>query len=183
MRKVALVSTFCSTEEKIEVLKNTLMTLASLGIDSIIITPIEIPFSVIKMATHCFITRDNPIIDWPEYATVFWKHFSDNGSTVKLDLAVPDYGFAGAWQVKKLSDIALTYEYDRFYHLIYDLSFDSHVIDALRSDDMTCNIWPFHRGNFKAKAGLTFMAFDRSNLVSAGRTHDRAALCRRQEVD
>jgi hypothetical protein len=164
MKKIALISTFCDTQEKIETLALTLQRLSSLGVDTLIMTPIELPFSVIQLATYCFIDKHNPIIKWPDFCSVKYETRVENNTSFKIAIGVDEYGFAGLNQVKKMSQIALTYGYERFYHIIYDLIFDDHVINAFKSDNLTCNFWPFRRGEFSSQASLHFMVFDRENL-------------------
>lgn len=166
MKKIALVSTFCDTSEKIEILKTTLLNLSNLGVDSFVITPIELPSEVRELATYTLIDRANPIIRWPEFCSIKYETRNENGVGFKISAGVDEYGFAGLQQVKKLSQVALTYDYDIFYHIIYDLVFGEAVIKAFASDSLTCNFWPFFRGEYSTIASLHLMAFNRENLIS-----------------
>ena len=168
MKKIALISTFCNTPEKVEVLRNTLIQLKELGVDSAMLTSLEIPFDVISLATYCFTTKENPRIKWPEYARISKKSFFENGTSFTLVTGLADYGFAHAWQYKKLSQIALTYDYEIFYLVNYDLNFDERVIDALRSNEIVCSIWAHTRGDFSANATLNFACFNRENILRFG---------------
>ena len=165
MKRIVLISTFCNTEEKLQILKNKLIELKSMGIDSMILTQFELPFSVIELATYCFITWDNPIIKWPEFAILDRKQIIENGKSFFLVKGHLDYGFAHAAQYKTLSKIALSYDYEVFYFMNYDLLIDEKVVTALRSSAISCNLWPGQRGNFWARVTLNFMAFDRENLI------------------
>jgi hypothetical protein len=75
----------------------------------------------------------------------------------------PDYGFAGLTQVKQLSDIALSFGYDQFYHMIYDLKIDENVIEGFQSDKEG-NVYPSKRGEIIWQVGLHYMIFNRENL-------------------
>jgi len=88
--------------------------------------------------------------------------FIDNVS-YEISRTYPDYGFAGLTQVKQLSEIALNFEYDQFYHIIYDLKIDENVIEGFLSNK-DCNIYPSKRGNDFWEAGLHYMIFNRENL-------------------
>lgn len=48
-KKVALISTFCDTEEKLNILEENIVKIKSLGIDVMAISPIEIPYDIIKL--------------------------------------------------------------------------------------------------------------------------------------
>ena len=165
MKRIVLISTFCNTEEKLKMLKSKLIELKSMGIDSMILTQFELPFSVIELATYCFITRDNPIIKWPEFSRLARKQVFENGKAFLLVKGISDYGFAHASQYKTLSKIALSYDYEVFYFMNYDLLVDETVVKALSANDISCNLWPCQRGDFSARATLNFMAFNRENLI------------------
>lgn len=64
MKKLALISTFCNTQEKIDTLKNNLIKLKKLNVDTLIFTPNNLlPSKIIELSTHCIITNENPILD------------------------------------------------------------------------------------------------------------------------
>ena len=49
MKKIALISTFCDTEEKQNVLKENIIKIKSFGIDVMAISPIQIPHDIISL--------------------------------------------------------------------------------------------------------------------------------------
>jgi hypothetical protein len=76
---------------------------------------------------------------------------------------VADYGWAGLYQIKKMSQIALSYDYDYFYHIIYDLEIDQYIIDTIKSD-VTNLVHPRINPNKEDEwwdCTLHFMVFDR----------------------
>jgi hypothetical protein len=164
MKRIALISTYCNTPEKIQVLKSNLIRLNELGVDSIVLALFELPFDVINLSTYCFFTKDNPIIRWPVFCRLSQKSFFENGRSFTLVKGLSEYGFAHAWQYKTLSRIARNYDYDIFYFMNYDLRIDDSVVRAFNSKSISCNLWPCQREDFFSLATLTFMAFDRNNL-------------------
>jgi hypothetical protein len=88
------------------------------------------------------------------------------GRITTLQRGLADYGWAGLYQVKKLSQIALTFDYDMFYHLIYDLEIDEVVENEFRSDNINI-VHPRRNPNHPEtlwETTLHFMVFDREMM-------------------
>jgi hypothetical protein len=164
MKKVALISSFCDTEEKVSILSQNIDTIKNFSIDVILISPFALPKSIINKCDYFFKTKDNPVLDWPEHSMTQWMDvFLDSGH-YRIYRTYPDYGFASLSQVKQLSNVALSLNYDQFFHIIYDVKIDDNVIDGLLSDKI-CNVYPSKRGQTLWHVGLHFMIFDRRNLI------------------
>jgi hypothetical protein len=162
-KKVALISTFCDTQEKLDVLEKNIKIVKEHGLDTIVISPLSLPESITKISDYVFITKDNPVLDWPKRAMRAWVNVNINGEPRKISRTYPDYGFAGLTQVKQLSNIALSFDYDQFYHMIYDLKIDENVIEGFNSNK-DCSIYPSKRDNIVWAVGLHYMIFNRENL-------------------
>jgi hypothetical protein len=164
MKKIALISTFCDTEEKQNILKENITKIKSLGIDVMAISPIEIPYDITKLCDFFFYTKENPILNWPVRAFTFWKnHYSVDGF-IKMHHNVGDYGWAALYQVKKMSQIALSFDYEIFYHLIYDLEIDQTIIEEIKNNSVNLIHPRINPNNPEIlwEATLHFMAFDRT---------------------
>ena len=57
MKKVALISTFCDTEEKLNILEENIIKIKNLGIDVISISPIVIPQHIVNLCDYFFIPK------------------------------------------------------------------------------------------------------------------------------
>jgi hypothetical protein len=168
MKKIALISTFCDTIEKQNVLKENILTIKRLGIDVFAISPIEVPYDIIKLCDYFFYTKENPILNWPVRAFTFWKADWSVDGFVRMHRNVGDYGWAALYQVKKMSQIALTYDYDLFYHLIYDLDIDDEVIKEITENRMNLVHSRVSLGDDSLiwEATLHFMVFDRESMIN-----------------
>ena len=62
MKKIVLISTFCDTEEKIIVLKENILSLKQLGLDTLVISPLILPAEIIEISDFVFFTKENPIL-------------------------------------------------------------------------------------------------------------------------
>jgi hypothetical protein len=111
-----------------------------------------------------FITKDNPILEWPVRGMYAWRKMNINGAIHEIARAYSDYGFAGLTQIKQLSTIALGLDYTQFYHMIYDIKIDENVIDGFNSN-RKCSVYPSKRDDDIWKVGLHYMIFDRPSLT------------------
>ena len=165
MKKIALISTFCDTKEKQNILKENIIKIKNLGIDVMAISPIEIPYDITKLCDFFFYTKENPLLKWPVRAYTHWYEMGlSDGRITTLQRGLADYGWAGLYQVKKLSQLALTFDYDTFYHLIYDLEIDEVVEQELISNNVNI-IHPRrdpHHPETIWESTLHFMVFDRT---------------------
>ncbi len=161
MKKIVLISSYCNTDEKIAVLKTNIETIKNLGLDVMLNSPISLPLDVINKCDYFFLTKDNPLLTWPQKAVSYYNTFNINNKTITRSRCFEDYGWANLYQVKKLSEFALTFEYDYFYHIIYDLIIDNVVIDAFKSETKKCNFFHFHEWN----VSLQLMIFDKPHLI------------------
>lgn len=163
MKKIALISSFCDTEEKIEILVKNITKIKSLGLDIMLMSPLPLDQTIINKCDYYFQTKDNPVLDWPNRAMLAWKIVSIGNLNVRISRTFPDYGWAGLLQVKQLSSFALQLNYDYFYHMIYDLKIDDTVIEGINST-RECSIYPSRREETVWEVGLHFMIFNRSSL-------------------
>jgi hypothetical protein len=163
MSKVALISSFCDNKEKLDVLENNIKIIKSHNLDVIVISPFYLPKYIVDLCDYFFVTKDNPVFDWPQKAMFYWTIFQKGEKTYRISRTYGDYGYAGLYQIKQLSEIALNLKYIQFYHMIYDLKIDDNVIEGFYSEKI-CNVYPSKRGNTIWAVGLHYMIFDRENL-------------------
>jgi len=163
MKKVALISTFCDNQEKLDVLERNIKIVKSHNIDVIVISPFYLPQNIVESCDYFFLTKDNMVFQWPERAMFYWEIVTYHNKSYKLSTTYADYGFAGLYQVKQLSEIALNLEYDQFYHMIYDLKIDDNVISGFYSDK-NFSVYPSKREDTIWAVGLHYMIFNKENL-------------------
>lgn len=174
MKKIALIGSFCDTEEKIQILKENIITLKKLGVDTLVISPLTLPSEIIELSDFLFFTKENPLLTWPVRDFTFWKTIHTSEGVVRIHRNVADYGWAGLYQIKKLTQIALTFNYDIFYHLIYDLDIDEQVISEIKNDEINLihpRVNP-NNPNDIWEATLHFMIFDKAKMMEIERMID-----------
>jgi len=162
-KKVALISSFCNNQEKIDVLEKNIKIVKSHNLDVIVISPFNLPEYITKQCDYFLITKDNPILDWPTRAMFAWRGLNVNGARYVMTKTYADYGYAGLTQIKQLSQIALGLDYSQFYHMIYDLKIDENVIEGFYSNRVN-NVYPSKRKDEVWAVGLHYLIFNKENL-------------------
>ena len=159
-KRIILISYYCDTKEKIDILINTIKTIKSYNLDVMVNSPLPLPSDVINMCDFYLQTKENPLLYWPQKSVMSWVRNTDKDKEIVIKRAFIDYGWAALYHTKKLSEYALTYDYDRYYHIIYDTEIDDTVVSTFLSDKK-CNFFPFH----EHKVSLHLIALDRENLL------------------
>ena len=162
MKKITLISSYCNTQEKIDVLVKNIKILKNLELDVMLNSPISLPSEVINLCDYYIQTKENPVLNFESKIVYSWVSYNSPTKSIKISRGLPDYGWANIYQVKKLSEYALTYNYDIFYHIIYDIKIDDVVINGLLSNDKKSNFYHFH----EHQASLHLMIFDREHLLN-----------------
>jgi hypothetical protein len=160
--KAALISCFCDNEKKLNILNENIKKLKEHGLDVFLISPIVLPEETVKICDYVFYIKDNLILNWPLKVQMFgfWNIFKE-GYLMHFFCPSSDYSWCGLNHIKKLTQIALTYDYDYLYNLIYDLDIDENVIKILNNpkDSFVCG---FRRENRHIRlVSLHFMVFNR----------------------
>lgn len=163
MKKLALISSFCNDETKINVLVRNMEKLKEMNFDILLISPIHLDIEVTKYCDYYFFTKDNPVYSWPIRGWNFWRTFYMDGKHIKISKTVSDYGWASLNQIKQLNAIALNLEYDYYYHIIYDLKIDDTIIKYFLEPKNKL-VFPSKRGETIWNVGLHLMIFDKSYL-------------------
>lgn len=161
MKKLFLISSFCDNEEKIKVLLENVKIIKNMGHDTLLLSPISLPNYVIDSVDFYFQTKENPVTSIEEKTYIHWNIIDDKH---RLERFFPDYGWAALYQNKKLSQIALTYEYDIYYHIIYDTKINYGLIQQINS-----NVVNQYYPNVSTEGGLNefslhFIPLDRNML-------------------
>ena len=110
MKKLALIGTFCSNKEQLDALKNTINEWKNLNVDVMVLSPLHLPQDIIKLCDYYYYTKDNPLLSWPDRMMDFFYSLRE----ITLHKQTQDYGWARLFQMKKLAEIASTYDYDIF---------------------------------------------------------------------
>ena len=162
-KKVALISSFCDSKEKLNVLQSNIKQLKQLAFDVIVISPLTLPKEIVSICDYFFYTKDNLILEWPINVQMYWSEKEISKEKPLTFVATnKDYGWTGLSHVKKLTDIGLLFDYKHFYYMIYDIDIDQNVLSVLNSPKDNW-IGSFERDGVRVNSSLHLMVFDREN--------------------
>ena len=142
MKKLFLISSYCDNDKKIKVLSDNLDKIKKIGGNSLLLSPINLPNNVINKCDFYYQTKENPVTPITEKTYIHWKTININGKNYKMERFFPDYGWADLYQRKTLSKIGLMYNFDIYYHVIYDTKFDEGLIQEINQNKINlyyCN--------------------------------------------
>lgn len=164
--KIALISTYCDSEEKLNLLYENILTIKSLDVDVLIFTPFKLEDKFYQVADYIIYDKENPILDWPEKSYFNWWGGTVDG---KIDFSFtttyPDYGYAGLVQVKKMANYALGMDnYQHFFPMIYDINVNDHVKEVFQNPRKN-SFFPSKRDDLIWDIGLHLISLDREHLT------------------
>lgn len=163
MNNIVLISAYCNTEEKLNVLRKNLKIIKSKGIDTAVISPLPFPEDITNLSDYTFITKENPVLDWPDRAISVWRTVPPTHE--KLTTTTPDYGFAGLNHVKRLGEMFINYDYKHFTFIIYDTIITDQVLKILEEGHESI-VYPskFTNSDLIFDVSLHLLSFNKENL-------------------
>jgi hypothetical protein len=165
MKKIALITSFCNTEEKLKVLHDNVKTIKDLGLDVMVFSHFQLPKNINNLIDYTIISKENPIITWPEKTINHW--ISIPHKTFRYDMATSlvDYGYAVLNQIKRMASLALSMDYDSFFIIDYDLNITNYVKSVLL-DNKKNSFFPAKNVNGETwLIGLRLISLDREHLT------------------
>jgi hypothetical protein len=163
VKTIVLISSFCDNQLKIDVLYKNIQKYNDLGFDTLLISPFSLPDYVVNGVSYFIKTKDNVVFKWPLRAILSWLDKNIDGIWYRFNSCQSDYGFAGLYQVKQMSQIAILLGYEKFIHTIYDTILTDEIIQEFYKDH-ECTVFPSKRKNHVWTAGLHLHIFNKENM-------------------
>lgn len=163
MKKIALISSFCNSQDKLDLLKENVIKIKKLSVDVMVFTTMTLPDDITNLCDYVIISKENPVLDWPEKSYYQWWGGTVNGCNIELTTTYPDYGYAGLIQIKRMADLALSMDYDLFFPMIYDININEHVESVFQGDKKN-SFFPSTRDGMIWAVGLHLISLDREHL-------------------
>jgi len=163
-KSVALFSTFCNSEEKVNVLVENIKKVKELGLDAIVITPFLLDRKIYDLSDTVITTKENPL-DLHDKSIVIWKKgFTKDYKNLSgeiFNIVLPDYGYASGVQMKRLIDYSLSFNYENYHIIIYDLLIDGEV-EKILTEGRECSFFRNDR-IVENPVGGTFISLNKEN--------------------
>jgi len=165
MKKIALITSFCNTEEKLKVLHDNVKTIKDLGLDVMVFSHFQLPKNINNLIDYTIISKENPIITWPEKTINHWTSIPHKTFRYNMSTANPDYSYAVLNQIKRMASLALSIDYESFFVVDYDLNINDYV-KSIFLDNKKNSFFPAKniRGDMWP-IGLRLISLDREHLT------------------
>jgi len=164
MKKIALITSFCNTEEKLKVLYNNIKTIKNLGLDVMVFTHFQLPTKINNLIDYTIISKENPLLIWPEKVIVQWCTRPYNNFSLHMSTSNPDYSYAVLNQIKRMASLALSMDYESFFVVDYDLDINDYVKSILL-DNKPNSFFPGQREKDFFGICLYLVSLDRKHLT------------------
>jgi hypothetical protein len=164
MKKIALISSFCNSQDKLDLLKENIIKIKSFGVDVMVISPLKLDDEMIDLCDYLIYSKENPVLYWPEKSYFQWWDGTINGQRINMTTTYPDYGYAGLVQVKRMADFALSMDYDIFFPMIYDININNHV-ESVFKGELKNSFFPSYRDGMTWAIGLHLISLNRDYLT------------------
>lgn len=128
MKRVALFSTYCNSEEKEKTLLNNIRKVKNLGLDVFVITVIPLSKEIHDESDYIIYSKENPVPPLDFKSICSWRSCKNN---VTITSFFPDYGYASLLQLKRLIDFSSVLDYDYYFTMIYDIIITTEVEKVL----------------------------------------------------
>lgn len=165
MKKAAIITSHCNTEEKINALIGNIEKIKSIGnIDVILTSHIPLPEKVVNLTDYFIFDKSNPILRWPERGFRFWQKRKINNEIILLNVLIPDYGWTPFNQILKGSSLVQNLNYDYFYFLNYDLQINDEIISFINENKLKSTFFDVESNGDFFRPGLLFFGLSPKDL-------------------
>jgi len=178
MKRLVIITTYCDTQEKLDIFAENIRKIKKLGLDILAIGPseVEIPHTIVQECDFFFYTKENPIIEFPVINYTHWfLRPIDERKRIMIHRGYGSYDWASLYQIKKLLQIGLTYDYDSYCNIIYDLIITEEMEKKLLSEEVNIMHKRFSPSDGSLVDSAHFMFLDRNTAALVEREIDYEA--------
>jgi hypothetical protein len=148
--KLVVLSSYCDTPHKLQVLLTNVQTLRTLGCVHIcIISHIKLPDNIVDLVDYVIYTHENFVIDISEKYLYPYSNFicSNTNYSYSYEMILPDYGYSALNHLKRGCDMFYRYDYSHLIYITYDLKIDDTILFEIDSYNITDIIKSYTVGN------------------------------------
>lgn len=137
-----IITCHCNNEEKIQVLEENINLLKSIDLDIMLVSHVPVPFDIQSQVEYVIYDKSNPIIDFPYRGMVFWRTMNFNGTIIRFDNILSDYGWTAFNQYLLGGNLGLSLNYNFYSFINYDVKLTNLMLDSFQtpSDFLVSNV-------------------------------------------
>jgi len=135
-KNVAVVFSYCDTDEKVSILSSLLDKLLLRELDICLISPLMFSMEIQSKCDYFIYTKDNPILNWPEeYGYYAWVVQSYEDILFKMNYMGSDYGWTVLYQLKVVGSLLKNIDYENIILMNYDIDLTENPLKFIDNDD------------------------------------------------
>lgn len=135
-KNLIIILCYCDTQEKIDILQNTISILKD-KFNILISSHSPIPASIQSQVDYVIYDQSNPILRFPERGMKFWKTI---GGQIKISHIKEDYGWTVFNLIKNAISLSNNLDYSFYSFINYDTKITSEIIELFNSPkDFICS--------------------------------------------
>jgi hypothetical protein len=165
MSSIVLISSYCDTDRKSQVLHDNLKIMKSEGLEIALITPLQISPATASLCDYIFYTKENPVLKFPQKSMVYYQTFPDGDKIWCVQNALPDPGFASLNHIRRLGEIFSLHDYNQFHFVVYDILLDESTIQSLKTNGISMCYPHYRDGKIKYDLGAILISLTRNHLA------------------
>ena len=130
MKKLAIIISHCDTDEKRNILRETISKLKKIDLDILLFSHIPVSRDIQDSINYLIIDTSNPILTMNNsHITMnLWLRRIYKGKKIELVFVRPDYGWTVFNQIKKSGIFSKSLDYDYFYLVNYDMDLNDKTL-------------------------------------------------------
>jgi hypothetical protein len=158
MKEIAIIGSYCNSEEKIKLLQNCISNCKKNGLDVLLYAKYPISSEIQNTCDYYIFEKSNPQIN---RNMVIWRKWSD----LLIKKIMIDYGYAALEQIKNGLGFSNNLNYDYAYFINYDVDLNNFQDykkqnkELLKNNDFTSNRF-FRYNNKPSGIDLIAMGFN-----------------------
>lgn len=160
-RNLIIILSHCDTEEKLNVLRDTVKVLKDNHFSTLVTSYIPLPEDIVGELDYFIYDRSNPILKWPIKARALWLKVPHKGINYKLNYFSTDAGNAVVNQVVVAGNFSKSLDYTHFSYINYDVVITPEFLETIKNPKPVqfCN-----EGVSKSFPCMLLSIFDKKNL-------------------
>lgn len=158
MNSCFLITSYCDTEEKLNVLSATIQDLKKYGLDICVHAHFPLPFEIQQSVNYYIFDKSNPIIPYDVRSIIMWRKI-DN---LQLNILKRDYGYTVMNQIKGGSLFLHNLNYDIIHILNYDTIVTDSLLENSKNIERFSGIFYLNK---KEETNLLFMTLKLSDYI------------------
>ena len=156
MNKLYCILSHCDTDHKISILKKNIEILKSLDYDILLVSHVPLDKEIVNSVNYFIYDKSNPIFYYPQRYMMVYNFISVRNKQIKLEMALPDYGWTVLNQIQKTSAFCNNLSYDFYEFINYDLNLSDEILKYNKQSNFLTKVKHYDSDEIRFPSTLWF---------------------------